>query len=177
MTRISKEFIQNLVEVGSQIIREKVTVSNFLCLSQHLPNSKENLIGILIEREADRHLKILEDKYHTLKDQELELIVSGLIREISQAMESGKGGIKIILASTFAAERLEKLIYARRNLVAFVEKVLSDQGITSSGKGPLVVASLGGIVQTLVFRKENNLTDEDFIQEATKMIIAYIRTP
>jgi hypothetical protein len=175
MTRISKEFVQSLLETGALMLKKKIPIDRMISLYQPLPN-KEELVGVLIEREANRHLKLLEEKYELLKDQDLEKIVMKLIREIAHAMDDGKIGIKVILTSTFAVERLEKLIQARRSLVSFVEKVLKDQGVSSSVKASLIVASLGGVVQTLVFTKETDLSDDDFILEATKMILAYIKS-
>lgn len=160
--KISKDLVSTLLETGVSAI------------SKHFPN-KEAIVELLIEREADRHLEILEKKYAEVKGQPFDLIIETLIQEISSAMAKSKIGIRIILTSTFAEERLSSLIHARRSLVTFVEKVLRDAGYEENAhiKSYTIVAALGGMVETLAFRKSENLSEEDLVQETMKMILSY----
>jgi AcrR family transcriptional regulator len=180
MPKISKELVSTLLETGKGMIKTQVTeladagLSN---LAKHFPN-KEKLIHTLIEREADRHLEILEKKYSEIKDQPFDKIIEALVLEIAEAMNNGKVGIKIILTSTFAEERLEALLDARRSLVTFVNKVLKDAGYENDTrlKAFTIVAALGGMVETVVFRKDESYTNEQLAKETTKLVLAYCKS-
>lgn len=170
MAMKSKDMVNALLENGLRIFNE----SKLTNLSGLIPN-KEELVKILIEREADRHLAILEEKYKAIKGSSFEEVIETLIREIAHAMNQGKIGIRILLTSTFAVERLEALLHARRSLVLFVEQVIRDHGFEkdSALKSQLIVSSLGGIVETMVFKRNESVSDEDMIKESTKMILSY----
>lgn len=160
--KISKELVSTLVDTGTTLI------------NQYLPN-KESLINTLIEREADRHLALLEEKYSQIKGQSFETIIETLVLEIASAVKKGKLGIRVILTSTFAVERLDALLHARRSLVSFVEKVLQDQGIENNShlKAYTIVSALGGLVETMAFKRDESISEEDLTKEATKLILAY----
>lgn len=174
MAKISKELLSAVLEIGTQKVTE-LTDKGISTLSKHFPN-KEGLVDALIQREADLHLQILEKKYDEIKNEPFEKIIETLILEIAQAMEKGKTSIRIILTSTFAEERLQSLISARESLVTFVEKVLRDSDINENTyvKSYTIVAALGGVVETIVFRKDA-VTREELAKETTKLVLAYCK--
>lgn len=188
MPKLSKELMSTLLEAGTGLLkevgREKLSLQKVSELAgigvstiyKHFPN-KEALIHALIEREADRHLELLEAKYAEIKGRSFESIIETLVMEIAEAVKKGKMGVRVILTSTYAVERLESLIYARRSLVTFVEKVLNDQGITTDSylKAYTIVSSLGGMVETMAFRKDDNVSDEDLARETSKWVLAYTK--
>jgi AcrR family transcriptional regulator len=188
MPKISKELVSAILEAGTGLLKEvgkeKLSLQKVSELAgtsvnniyKHFPN-KEALIHALIEREADRHLEILEKRYAEIKSQSFEQKVETLVIEIASAVKKGKLGIRVILTSTFAVERLESLIYARRSLVTFVQKVLEDEGITKDShiKAYTIVACLGGLVETMAFKRDESITDEDLARETTKWVLAYSR--
>ena len=175
--KISKELVGTLFETGKGMVKSQINElaeNGISTISKHFPN-KEALVEMLIEREADRHLEILEKKYAEIKDQPFDVIIETLITEIAEAMAKGKVGIRLILTSTFAEERLSSLIHARRSLVTFVEKVLKDAGFEENTrtKAYTIVAALGGMVETLAFRKDDHISEDELVQETMKMILSY----
>ncbi len=173
MGLISKELVNSVIELGTQKATELAGMG-ISTLSKHFPN-KENLVEALIQREADLHLQILEKKYLEIKDQPFEDIIETLVHEIAGAMRNGKVALRIILTSTFATERLQSIIHARESLVAFVEKVLRDADYNEETnlKAYTIVAALGGMVETIVFRKDESISEETLAKETTKLVLAY----
>lgn len=188
MPKLNKELMNTILEAGTGLLKEvgkeklslqKVSELAGIGIStiyHHFPN-KEALIHALIEREADRHLELLEKKYAEIKGQSFDQKIEILVKEIADAVKKGKLGIRVILTSTFAVERLESLIYARRSLVTFVEKVLNDEGISKDThlKAYTIVACLGGLVETMAFKRDESVSDEDLARETTKWVLAYSR--
>lgn len=175
MAKISKEVLNAVIEVGSQKVAQLADIG-FSTLSKHIPN-KEKVVEALIQREAELHLQILEKKYAEINQQPFEKVVETLVLEIAQAMEKGKFGIRIILTSRFAVERLQCLLGARESLVTFVEKVLIDAGYKdqTSLKAYTIVAAMGGMVETIVFKKDESISDEILAKETTKLVLAYCK--
>jgi hypothetical protein len=138
---------------------------------------KEALVQVLIEREAQRHLRVLEEKYSTIRDEPFEKKIEILIQCITDAMFESKTGIKILLTSTFAVDRLEALIMARKSLITFIETVLIESGHEKEAKkkAHLIVASLGGVVETIVFKKDDLFSRDELINESTKLVHAYVK--
>lgn len=175
MPRIPKELVNTVLELGKEKATELAGIG-ITTISKHFPN-KENLVEALIQREADLHLQILETKYAEIKDQPFEEIINTLVVEIAKAMGNGKVALRVILTSTFATERLQSIIQARESLVTFVEKVLKDGGYTqkTSLKAYTIVAALGGMVETIVFRKDETFSEEILAEETTKLVLAYCK--
>lgn len=175
MPRMPKELVNTVLELGKEKATELAGLG-INTISRHFPN-KENLIEALIQREADLHLQILERKYAEIKGQPFEEIIHTLVVEIADAMGNGKVGLRIILTSTFATDRLRSIIQARESLVTFVEKVLTDAGFTNNPhlKAYTIVAALGGMVETIVFRKDESISEETLAQETTKLVLAYCK--
>lgn len=175
MPRIPKELVNTVLELGKEKATELAGLG-ITTLSKHFPN-KENLVEALIQREADLHLQILEKKYAEIQDQPFEDIINTLVVEIAAAMGNGKVALRVILTSTFATERLQSIIQARESLVTFVEKVLrnADYHENTHVKAYTIVAALGGMVETIVFRKDESITEETLAQETTKLVLAYCK--
>lgn len=175
MPRIPKELMNTVLELGKEKATELAGLG-ITTLSKHFPN-KENLVEALIQREADLHLQILEKKYDEIKDQPFEEIIATLVVEIADAMRKGKVALRVILTSTFATERLRSIIQARESLVTFVEKVLknADYQENTHLKAYTIVAALGGMVETIVFRKDESISEETLAQETTKLVLAYCK--
>lgn len=175
MPRIPVELVNTVIGLGKEKATELAGLG-IATLSKHFPN-KENLVEALIQREADLHLQILEKKYAEIQEKPFDEIIETLVIEIANAMRNGKVGLRLILTSTFATERLQSVIQARESLVTFVEKVLTDGGFTNNThlKAYTIVAALGGMVETIVFRKDESISEETLAEETTKLVLAYCK--
>ncbi len=148
-------------------------------LYQYFPN-KEALVGALIEREAKRHVEILEIKFAEIQHLPFSTAILILISEILKTIKKDKSLLKVILSSTFVVERLDSIIDARECLVNFVEKVLAHQPYQLSIPNPklkayTIVAALGGLVETIIFQKKEPFTEDELTNEVSAMIVSFCR--
>lgn len=145
-------------------------------LYQYFPN-KEALIGELISREAQRHVEILRAFYEEKKSQPLDIILPKLVEKIFQQVQQDKTFLKIILTAVFTVNKLDSIIAAREEWINLIEDILKDHSPHIKNprlKSYLIVSSLGGIVETLIFRKEETPKLEDLIRESSVLVESYI---
>jgi AcrR family transcriptional regulator len=184
----SRELVSAIFEASVRILKgqhQVFTTRNIAELAgvsigslyQYFPN-KEALIGALIEHEARRHVELLKDKYAEIRHQSLAFVVEALVSEILGIVDRDKVLLRTILAKTFSVDRLASIIEAREGLITFVATVLKEKGNLAEGetidhKAYMIVASLGGVVETIIFRKEEPMTAQKMKTEASQMVLAY----
>lgn len=174
MAKLSKELVSSLYDLGTRLLKEGMEKSS---VYRQYAN-KEALIEALINREADRHLELLEQKYESIKTEPFEKIIETLIHEIAEAVEKGKLGLRIILTSTFAVERMQAIVDGRESLVRLVEKILTDAGYKENAyaKATTIVAALGGTVETMAFKRNSGVSTDELVAETTKMVLLYTKS-
>lgn len=150
-------------------------------LYQYFPN-KESIIGALIEREAKRHVDLLEKKFAEIQNQSFEVVIKTLITELIHTVQRDRALLRAILSSTFVTDRLDSIIEAREHMITFVSRILETSGVSASAPSPRVTAyticaALGGVVETIIFRKTEPFSDQVLIEEVSRMVHAYCLLP
>jgi AcrR family transcriptional regulator len=185
----STELVSAIFEASVRILKAPTTVKfntrsvadlagiSVGSLYQYFPN-KEALIGALIEREAKKHVQKLLEKYEHIKDQPNEAIIRGLIGEIVNMVARDKGLLKGIMKSIFKVERLEAVIQSRELAVTFISKILVEKKVfldpnEATLKAYMIVAAMGGVSETIIFRTTDDFSVLQLSDEMTSMIIKY----
>lgn len=99
------------------------------------------------------------------------------MHEILTTVEKDKNFLRGILKSTFFVERLDAVIDARESAVQFISTVLAENQKVdpdlAGTKAYTIVAAIGGVVETIIFRTDERISLNQLSEETTNMIVKY----
>jgi AcrR family transcriptional regulator len=142
---------------------------------QYFPN-KQALIGALIERETIMRTQQIKKKYAEIKNENIEVIVHDIVFEILQKTDQDKKYLRGIYRSIFEVDRLETLIEQRELVMQFVAELLLHHKVLKNAeqaqlKAYCIVTLLGGVIETLIFRKDERVSVKQLTEEVTSLIL------
>lgn len=188
----SSELVSSILEACVRIFKSGNKALNFSTRSvaelagvsvgslyQYFPN-KDALVGALIEREARLHVQKQEELYEQIKHESPEKVVHALVRQLLETIERDRRLLQGILKSIFFVERVDAIIEARESAIRFNARVLLEKGLArdeaeASTRAYVIAASLGGVVETLIFRKDAPVSLDALCDEASRMFLKYCK--